>query len=553
MKKLPALIALGLFALPAWAGDFDMASYLQGLNRYYYCFSTAGLKSFQAQASVDLSGELPKGLASSWQGFNWQNAHPQFDFSYVGSGVMPILSYSSSGGDPSVTPERMRRLANLLNGILQLWGELVATPFFEPPSKDRVYTIAHHPGAAFTIVLQKGRTTTSVDYDEKSLAKKAVFETPRGRTELELQFFNSPRGALPERVGMQVQNRTTNAPIAVDLVVQYQDVQGFELPSSLIFYQRAPGQFFQATFHLSNYSLQSAAEIAQSSDNGDTQVVPGASEGPGAKHFLWKVQSPTATVYLLGSIHVRPNVPLQVPEVVENAFEASSYVGFELDLSKLDEMDKEYDDYVQDHFTYPAGDDLTKHLTLEQWRSLELTAKVLKVPVGRILKLKPYIVDDYLGRRGRLKEMDKVIKKNGIDMIFLRKAQKAHKPVFGMEFWYEPFKVLDSLPEPEQVYYLFGSRAASSNRIRFLDEIFADWKTGNTVDLESLTNSGLSLDDKAIMDKIVRQRNEYWVPQLDRLLASRGSFFVVVGSAHLVGPHGLPSLLSEKGYTVEQQ
>ncbi len=83
-------------------------------------------------------------------------------------------------------------------------------------------------------------------------------------------------------------------------------------------------------------------------------------------------------------------------------------------------------------------------------------------------------------------------------MIFLRKAQNANKPTLGMEFWYEPFKVLDSLPEPEQVYYLFGASAANRNRVRYIGEIFADWKTGNTADLEFLSYSGLPPDDKVV-------------------------------------------------------
>ncbi len=551
MKKLSAALILCFFAIPLWADNFDMAAYLKSLNRYYFCFSTVGIKSFQAQASVSISGQLPKGMAGGWQGFDWQNTHPQFDFSYVGSGVMPIMTFSSNGGDPSATPERMRKLSNMANSMLKLWGLFVATPLFDPPSSKTSYQIAQNKGAAFTIIQKGPKSSMSVDYDSQSLAKRITFEGVPNIKEIDLQFFPTSQGALPERVGMQMNVGQTGIPVAMDLVIQYQSVQGFQLPSQIILYQRSPGQLFQATFTLANYEIQRADQQAPSQDNGDTQVVSTTSENPGAKHFFWRVKSPTATVYLLGSIHVRPHTPLQLPQVVEQGFEASNYVGFEFDLSKQEEVERDYPNYVEDHFSYPPGDDLTKHLTLGQWKLLEMIAAKVKVPEAQIRKLKPYMVDDYLGRIGQIKGRED-LKKNGIDMIFLRKAQKANKPVFGMEYWYEPFKVLDSLPEPEQVYYLFGSSAASNNQIRFFDEIFADWKTGNTVDLESLTYNGLSLDDKAIMDKIVLQRNQYWIPQMDRILQGTGTYFIVVGSAHLVGPNGLPSLLTQKGYTVEQ-
>jgi uncharacterized protein YbaP (TraB family) len=551
MKKLSAALILCFFAIPLWADNFDMAAYLKSLNRYYFCFSTVGIKSFQAQASVSISGQLPKGIAEAWQGFGWQDAHPQFDFSYVGAGVMPIMTFSSNDGNSAATPERMRKLSNMANSMLKLWGIFVATPLFEPPSSKASYQIARNNGAAFTIIQKGPKSSMLVDYDSQSLAKKITFEGAANAKEIDLQFFLSNQGALPERVGLQFHSGPTDTPTAMDLVVQYQSIQGFELPSQITLYQRSPGQLFQVTFTLSNYAIERADQQAPSQDNGDTQLVSASSESLGAKHFFWRVKSPTATVYLLGSIHLRPHTPLQLPEVVENGFEASNYVGFEFDLSKKDEMERDYPDYVQDHCTYPPGDDLTKHLTLGQWKFLELIAAKANVPVAQIRKLKPYVVDDYLARMGSLKTGEN-LKKNGIDEIFFRKAQKANKPVFGMEFWYEPLKVLDSLPEPEQIYYLFGSSGASSNLARFFDEILADWKTGNTVDLESLTYNGLSLDGKAIMDKVVQQRNQYWVPQMDRILLGTGTYFIVVGSAHLVGPNGLPSLLALKGYTVEQ-
>lgn len=551
MKKLSVFLILCFFAFPVWADNFDMASYLQKLNRYYYCYSTVGLKSFQAQATVSFSGQLPKGIAAAWQGFDWTNSHPQFDFSYVGAGVMPLLSFSANGGDPAATPERMRLLSDMTNLMLKLWGLFATLPLYDPPSSKISYSIAQNAGAAFTIVQKRPKSTMTVDYDGQSLAKKITFVRPNGTEEIQLEFFTSAQGALLERIGMQMKTAKTGMPLAADLVVQYQTVQGFEVPASIMIYQRSPGQLFQATFTLSNYEIQRADETAQSTDNGDTQVLPASSENPGARHFFWRVKSPTATVYLLGSIHRRPHTPLQLPEVVENGFEASNYVGFEYDMSKQAELDRDYPQYVADHFSYPPGDDLTHHLTIGQWKVLELIAQKVKVPVANIRKLKPFIVDDYLGRMGSLRDAGH-LKQNGIDEIFYRKAQKAGKPVFGMEFWYEPFKVLDSLPEPEQVYYLFGSSAASSNQVRFLDEIFADWKTGNTVDLESLTYTGLSPDDRAIMDKILLERNQYWVPQMDRILQTSGTYFIVVGSAHLVGPNGLPSLLTQKGYSVEQ-
>ena len=46
------------------------------------------------------------------------------------------------------------------------------------------------------------------------------------------------------------------------------------------------------------------------------------------------------------------------------------------------------------------------------------------------------------------------------------------------------------------------------------------------------------------------ERNQRWLPQLERLFASPGVELVVVGSAHLTGPDGLISQLIARGYRV---
>ena len=49
------------------------------------------------------------------------------------------------------------------------------------------------------------------------------------------------------------------------------------------------------------------------------------------------------------------------------------------------------------------------------------------------------------------------------------------------------------------------------------------------------------------------ERNENWVPQVEKCLSDNAGCFIVVGAAHLVGRDGLPALLAKKGLKVTQQ
>ncbi len=301
---------------------------------------------------------------------------------------------------------------------------------------------------------------------------------------------------------------------------------------------------------MSNYQLQTISQVGAARDNGDTQVVPTSSEIPGTKHFFWRAKSPTATVYFMGSIHIRKNTPLQVPEIVEKCFDESNYVGFEYDLTQEGQIRKAAGPYIQAHGTYPPGDSLANHLTPAQWHQLQMMLKEEGIKEETASRLKPFYLSATLF--GNSAQKGGLSYEKGIDEIFCRKSQAAKKPIFGMEFWYEPLEATESLTDQEQASFLFSTSKGATNSSRFMDEILADWKTGNTTDMDSLVNSGVSPGDKAIMDKIIKFRNEKWLRQLDRVFRGSGTYFIVVGSGHLVGAYGLPSLLVQKGYQVEQ-
>ena len=57
----------------------------------------------------------------------------------------------------------------------------------------------------------------------------------------------------------------------------------------------------------------------------------------------------------------------------------------------------------------------------------------------------------------------------------------------------------------------------------------------------------------AAYQSLIVERNNNWMPQLEKCLARTTPCMVVVGAAHLVGPDGLLTLLQRKGYRVEQQ
>jgi hypothetical protein len=46
-------------------------------------------------------------------------------------------------------------------------------------------------------------------------------------------------------------------------------------------------------------------------------------------------------------------------------------------------------------------------------------------------------------------------------------------------------------------------------------------------------------------------RNSAWVPQIEKMVGEKRTFFITVGAAHLVGLMGVPAQLRAAGYRVD--
>lgn len=257
----------------------------------------------------------------------------------------------------------------------------------------------------------------------------------------------------------------------------------------------------------------------------------------------------------MGSIHERPDIPLQVPEVVERNFEASNFVGFEIDLSQLDQIKRDMAVYLQGRYrksdsVYPPNDNLLRHLTPAQWQAVR--ALVLQDGFSEKLavRLKPNLLaklleDIALRKQGWDMEQ-------GVDMIFLKQAKAAGKPTFGMEFWWDSLKPFEGLDEGDQVVNLLSTVKNVNNNLANINNLYRLWRTGDITGMEAFYDNPLSPEEKQFNDKVVKGRNEKWLPQFDRIFRTRGTYFIIVGAAHLVGPFGLPNWLKARGYEVEQ-
>lgn len=266
----------------------------------------------------------------------------------------------------------------------------------------------------------------------------------------------------------------------------------------------------------------------------------GRAEAP--KHFLWEVRSDGATVYLFGSIHyMRPEMyPLADP--IEEAFAKADKLVMEIDTSKNKE---EQQALTLKYALYPAGDSLRNHLEPETLRALQAKLDEYGLNQPGIYQCRPWFLASLLAMVEM--ELNGYSSEEGVDAYFLRRA--SGKEVLELETFEEQLQLLASFDD----LMLVETLAELDRLEEDVAETVDAWSRGDVEALEAITYE--DLDDPKYAEYYerffyARQRN--MAAKIDGYLKAGGTYFVVVGAAHFVGPHGVPALLEDRGYAVRQ-
>ena len=274
----------------------------------------------------------------------------------------------------------------------------------------------------------------------------------------------------------------------------------------------------------------------------------GPDEGRPARHFLWKVSSPTAEVYLYGSIHLgRPSMYPLAP-VIESAFEAADVLVVEMNVENVDPA------YAQALMvrkgTYQNGASLFDKLppvTTQQLRKY-LTGRGISPQQFAVYK--PWLAALTLTML-QIKELG-FDEEYGVDRYFLRKA-KGSKTIEELESLEEQIRFLDGMEH--QALFLHYTLESMEETERMLDEFIEAWKEGDTAVMEKIAVTDILQEDprmKPVFETLLFERNVRMTTHIEDFLNSNGTYFVVVGAAHLITDQGIVALLREHGYQVEQ-
>ncbi len=68
--------------------------------------------------------------------------------------------------------------------------------------------------------------------------------------------------------------------------------------------------------------------------------------------------------------------------------------------------------------------------------------------------------------------------------------------------------------------------------------------------LDALINDTMAVETPDVYQRVIVERNERWIPQIEEILAGEGIVFIAVGAGHLAGESSVITMLRERGHTV---
>jgi len=266
------------------------------------------------------------------------------------------------------------------------------------------------------------------------------------------------------------------------------------------------------------------------------------------KSFLWKVQSKTNTIYVLGSIHYLKKEMYPLDKKIEKAFEQSEILVVEADVANIRKEDIQK---LMENAFYTENDTLQKHLSAETYGLVKKKLEELGASLEVANSYKPWFLGLNLVSLEALKlGFDP---NYGVDRYFLEKAAE-RKKILELESLEYQFKLFSALSGKDQESFLLYIVKDIKVLEQELDKLVKAWTTGDEKGIESIMTRSIKEDKRLIpiYEKLVVERNRKMVSKIEEYLKEKETFFVIVGAGHLVGNQGIINLLKGKGFLLEQ-
>ena len=282
-------------------------------------------------------------------------------------------------------------------------------------------------------------------------------------------------------------------------------------------------------------------------------LLSAASAHAATEPAMWRIKNGETTVYLFGSIHALPyGVNWRTP-VIDKAIKSSDVFVFEAALSErtIDKIGR----FDREKGTLPRGKSISHMLSADGLKDFKKLLSKSDAEPGVVNVMRPWRALQMLENAGYIRQPGDNDEEwsmfAGVDLKLQQEADKNKIPKRYFETAEQGMAQL-AAAQPDDDMKSFEHALHKLVTEKFDGKaLLTSWEHGNVAAIAK-DNAEEEAKSPVFKHAILDQRNQNWLPQLDKMLTEKKTFFITVGAAHLAGKASLMELVCGEGWKVER-
>lgn len=279
-----------------------------------------------------------------------------------------------------------------------------------------------------------------------------------------------------------------------------------------------------------------------------TSACAGAKPAAPTEPAVFAVRDADSTIYLYGTVHVRPNGSDWGGPIAHAALAAASDVWTEMDISP--ETDARGQQLARQLSTAPADRPLSSWLTPAENARLRALCTRLHIDASALEHLQPWAASLTLTLLPIMQAG--YDPQSGVDRDVDAYADAHHLREHAFETIDEQLGFLANLSPQLQHQMLLEAIDEGAQGPAEITDMTRAWERGDTDALQRSVVEETRHDYPELYQVLFVRRNAAWLPIIERELAGSNTEFIAVGAGHLLGPDGLIAQLRARGLHVER-
>ena len=266
-----------------------------------------------------------------------------------------------------------------------------------------------------------------------------------------------------------------------------------------------------------------------------------------AETSIWQVSNGQNTVYLGGTFHMLKPDDYPLPQGFLDVYEKVEWLVFETDITQLD-TEKFQQKFIK-AMTLSNGQILADQLSPQAYAGLIRYAAKNNMDTGRLQHFRPQMIGLIIS----LKELKKFgLTAEGVDNFMGNKALSDEKKITELESIDEQINYIASMGKGNESALILQTLDDIKDFSNDLTIMKDAWRSGNRKALFETGIQPMMENYPKIYQSLLVDRNNNWLPKIERLIEQPKEKFILVGALHLIGKDGLLQQLKKRGYQVQR-